>query len=72
MPIPPNSVGDIGEGSFRLFQRHKACIVEGGGTGAANHGGKFVEGEALGARRKGTDGGVPPPNPCNTEMAQCG
>ena len=51
LAIRSNPVGDTkkGEGASCLFQRDKSGVVERGCAGAADVGGKFIEGEALGA-----------------------
>ena len=51
LAIRTNPVGDTkkGEKASCLFQRDKSGVVERGCAGAADVGGKFIEGEALGA-----------------------
>ena len=51
LDIRTNPVGDTkkGEEASCLFQRDKSGVVERGCAGAADVGGKFIEGEALGA-----------------------
>ena len=51
LAIRSNPVGDTkkGEEASCLFQRDKSGVVERGCAGAADVGGKFIEGEALGA-----------------------
>ena len=57
LAIRSNPVGDSkkGEEASCLFQRDKSGVVERGCAGAADVGGKFIEGEALGA----CDGNTP-------------
>ena len=51
LAIRSNPVGDTKKGGKAscLFQRDKSGVVERGCAGAADVGGKFIEGEALGA-----------------------
>ena len=51
LAIRSNPVGDTkkGEAASCLFQRDKSGVVERGCAGAADVGGKFIEGESIGS-----------------------